>query len=76
MMKENLFLKFRKSGKIEDYLKYREEISKELTKEDVKQKTRDNSTYMLLSAGFFVMPFSFYADTVCHLNIRPNVDPR
>ena len=41
-MKEDLFLKFRKSGKIEDYLKYRSEISKELTKEDVRKKTRDN----------------------------------
>ena len=43
MMKEDLFLKFRKSGKIADYLKYREEISKELTEKDVKEKTRDNS---------------------------------
>lgn len=42
MMKEKLFLKFRKSGKIEDYLKYREEVSKELTKKDGKEK-RDNS---------------------------------
>ena len=43
MMKENLFLKFRKSGKIEDYLKYREEISKELETKDVKGKTGNNS---------------------------------
>ena len=43
MMKENLFLKFRKSGKIEDYLKYREEISKELATKDVKEKTGNNS---------------------------------
>ena len=43
MMKEDLFLKFRKSGKIEDYLKYKEEISKELTEKDVKEKTGNNS---------------------------------
>lgn len=43
MMKEKLFLKFRESGKIEDYLKYREEVSKELIREDVKEKTRNNS---------------------------------
>lgn len=42
-MKEKLFKKFRESGKIEDYLKYREEVSKELNKEDVSKKTRDNS---------------------------------
>ena len=42
-MKENLFLKFRKSGKIEDYLKYKEEISKELREKDVTKDTRDNS---------------------------------
>ena len=45
MMKENLFLKFRKSGKIEDYLKYREEISKELTTKDVKKTTGNNSKF-------------------------------
>ena len=43
MMKENLFLKFRKSGKIEDYLKYREEVSKELAKKDGKEKKGNNS---------------------------------
>ena len=43
MMKENLFLKFRKSGKIIDYLKYKEEVSKELKVEDVSKKRRDNS---------------------------------
>ena len=43
MMKDKLFLKFRKSGKIEDYLKYKEEISKELTNKDVKEKTGNNS---------------------------------
>ena len=43
MMKEKLFLKFRKSGKIEDYLKYREEVSKELAIKDGKEKKRDNS---------------------------------
>lgn len=42
-MKENLFLKFRKSGKIEDYLKYKEEISKELANKDVKKETGNNS---------------------------------
>jgi len=41
-MKDDLFLKFRKSGKIVDYLKYREEINKELIKND-KQVSRDNS---------------------------------
>ena len=44
-MKEDLFLKFRKSGKIEDYLKYRNEISKELSKEDVRKKTGDNTKH-------------------------------
>ena len=43
MMKENLFLKFLKSGKIIDYLKYKEEVSKELKVEDVSKKRRDNS---------------------------------
>ena len=43
MMKEDLFLKFRKSGKIDDYLKYRKEISKELTENDVKEKTGNSS---------------------------------
>ena len=43
MMKDDLFLKFRKSGKIDDYLKYRKEISKELTEKDVKEKTGNNS---------------------------------
>ena len=43
MMKENLFLKFRKSGKILDYLKYKEEISKELREKDVRKDTGDNS---------------------------------
>ena len=43
MMKEDLFLKFRKSGKVEDYLKYREEISKELETNNVKEKTGNNS---------------------------------
>lgn len=43
MMKENLFLKFRKSGKVEDYLKYKEEISKELTDKDVKKETGNNT---------------------------------
>ena len=42
-MKEDLFLKFRKSGKILDYLKYKEEISKELNEKDVRKVTRDNS---------------------------------
>ena len=42
-MKEKLFMKFRKSGKILDYLKYREEISKELQTKDVKEKTGNNS---------------------------------
>ena len=37
-MKEDLFLKFRKSGKIADYLKYREEISKEFIVNDKKDK--------------------------------------
>ena len=45
MMKENLFLKFRKSGKIIDYLKYKEEVSKELKVEDVSKKRRDNSKF-------------------------------
>ena len=44
-MKEKLFLKFRKSGKIIDYLKYREEISKELAQKDVKKETRNNSKH-------------------------------
>ena len=44
-MKEKLFLKFRKSGKILDYLKYREEISKELTEKDVKKETGNNSKH-------------------------------
>lgn len=44
-MKEDLFLKFRKSGKIEDYLKYRNEISKELSKENERKKTGDNHKY-------------------------------
>ena len=43
MMKEDLFLKFRKSGKIEDYLKYKEEISKELTEKDVKENRGNNT---------------------------------
>lgn len=43
-MKDDLFLKFRKSGKIVDYLKYREEINKELVKND-KQVSRDNSKF-------------------------------
>ena len=41
-MQEKLFKKFRQTGKIEDYLKYKEEVSKELSKEDVSKKTRDN----------------------------------
>lgn len=36
-MKDKLFLQFRKSGKIEDYLKYREEVAKELVKKDGKK---------------------------------------
>ena len=35
-MKEELFLKFRRSGKVEDYLKYREEVSKEFIENDKK----------------------------------------
>ena len=42
-MKDKLFEKFRKSGKIVDYLKYREELSKELLAKDDRKKTRDNS---------------------------------
>ena len=41
-MKEELFLKFRKSGKVEDYLKYREEVSKEF-KENDKKDSGDHS---------------------------------
>lgn len=41
-MKDDLFLKFRKSGKIVDYLKYREEISKEFKKND-KEVSRNHS---------------------------------
>lgn len=37
-MKEDLFAKFRKSGKVVDYLKYREEISKEFLGNDKKDK--------------------------------------
>ena len=44
-MKEDLFLKFRKSGKILDYLKYKEEISKELNEKDVRKVTGDNSKH-------------------------------
>lgn len=40
---EKLFKKFRETGKIADYLRYRDEVSKELIKEDVSKKTRDNS---------------------------------
>ena len=44
-MKEDLFLKFRKSGKILDYLKYKEEISKELNEKDGRKVTGDNSKH-------------------------------
>ena len=40
-MKEELFLKFRRSGKVEDYLKYREEVSKEFNEND-KKNSRDH----------------------------------
>ena len=42
-MKDKLFLQFRKSGKIEDYLKYREEVAKELVKKDDSKKDGNNS---------------------------------
>ena len=37
-MKDDLFAKFRKTGKVSDYLKYREEVSKEFNKNDRKEK--------------------------------------
>lgn len=38
----NWFNQFRKSGKIEHYMKYREEMSKELTKEKEYDKDKGN----------------------------------
>ena len=40
-MKEDLFLKFRKSGKVIDYLNYRAEVSKEFNEND-KKDSRDH----------------------------------
>ena len=37
-MKDELFAKFRKTGKVVDYLKYREEVSKEYLENDKKDK--------------------------------------
>ena len=49
-MKEKLFAKFCKTGKIVDYLKYREEIARELVEDERNQKKkRDNSSYDGLS---------------------------
>ena len=40
-MKDELFAKFRKTGKVVDYLKYREEVSKEFNEND-KKDSRDH----------------------------------
>ena len=37
-MKDDLFALFRKTGKVSDYLKYREEVSKEFKDSDRKEK--------------------------------------
>jgi hypothetical protein len=37
-MKDELFAKFRKTGKVSDYLKYRDEVSKEFKANDRKEK--------------------------------------
>lgn len=42
-MKEKLFKRFRQTGKVDDYLKYREEVSKELLNKNDSKKSGDNS---------------------------------
>ena len=43
-MKNELFAIFRKTGKISDYLKYREEVTRELSNDERNgKKKRDNS---------------------------------
>lgn len=49
-MKDKLFEEFCKTGKIVDYLKYREEVSREFIEDERKRKKRrDNSSFDGLS---------------------------
>ena len=42
-MNNKLFAKFRKTGKVEDYLKYREELAKEEALNEKRKAKRDSS---------------------------------